>query len=87
MLVEQFLAFAQTMAQQQKLLYIDDWKNKLDDVLSLNGRELLDNAGKISHKMMLNKTSNVYEKYKTKKRKLQKKESLKELEVDIKALR
>lgn len=87
LLVEQFLAFAQSMANQKKLLYIDDWKKKLDDILSLNGRELLDNAGKISHQMMIEKTNEIYVEYKEQKRLEQKKASLSELEKDIKALK
>jgi len=87
LLVEQYLSFAETMATQKKIMYIADWKQKLDDILSLNGRELLKNAGKISKKIMLEKVSLEYEKYKINKKELEKIESLRELEEDIKGLR
>jgi len=87
LLVEQYLAFAEAMASQKKIMYITDWKQKLDDILSLNARELLDNAGQISRDMMLDKSSLVYDKYKENKKELQSVESLKELESDIKAMK
>lgn len=87
LLVEQYLAFAQTMATQQKIMYMDDWISKLDDVISLNGRELLDHYGKISHKLAVEKSSLEYEKYKENKKQIDKIESLKELEEDIKRLK
>ena len=49
LLVEQYLAFAETMAQQQTPMYMKDWTARLDSILQLNGRELLTHAGKISH--------------------------------------
>ena len=41
LLVEQYLAFAETMAQQQTPMYMKDWIERLDRILQLNGRELL----------------------------------------------
>jgi hypothetical protein len=49
LLVEQYLAFAETMAQQHTPMYMKDWIERLDILLQLNGRELLTHAGKISH--------------------------------------
>ena len=46
LLVEQYLAFAVTMAQQQTPMYMQDWTNRLDAILQLNGRELLTHTGK-----------------------------------------
>ena len=86
LLVEQYLAFAETMAQQHKLMYMKDWINKLDEILQMNGRELLNHAGKISRQRMLDKSGKEYEKYKEKQKKLEKQESLKELEQDLKQL-
>jgi hypothetical protein len=86
LLVEQYLAFAETMAQQQKPMYMKDWAKKLDDILQLNGRELLTHAGKISHEMAIDKSSNEYAKYKKDQKKIAKENSLKEIEADIKKL-
>ncbi len=87
LLVEQFLAFAETMAQQQMPMYMKDWLERLDGILQLNGRELLTDAGKISHKMALEKSNIEYQTYKKELKKDQKEQSLKELESDIKKLK
>ena len=87
LLVEQFLAFAETMAQQQTPMYMKDWIERLDVILKMNGRELLTHAGKISHKMALEKSGIEYDKYKEQQKKLEKEASLKELEQDIKRLK
>jgi len=84
LLVEQYLAFAETMASQQMPMYMKDWITRLDVILSLNGRELLTHAGKISHKIAKEKSELEYLKYKEKQKKIQKDISLKELEEDIK---
>jgi hypothetical protein len=87
LLVEQYLAFAETMAQQQTPMYMKDWIERLDTILKMNGRELLDHAGKISHQMALNKSGVEYEIYKEEQKKLSKEASLKEIEEDIKKLK
>jgi hypothetical protein len=87
LLVEQYLAFAETMAQQQKPMYMDDWIRKLDEILQLNGRELLTHAGKISHKLALEKSGAEYEKFREVQKKLSQEANLKEIEEDIKRLK
>lgn len=86
LLVEQYLAFAETQAQQQTPMYMKDWATKLDDILRLNGRQLLTHAGKISRKLADQKSSDEYSKYKTSQKKIEREQSLKELESDIKML-
>ncbi|CAN5163746.1 virulence RhuM family protein [soil metagenome] len=86
LLVEQYLAFAETMAQQQTPMYMKDWISRLDSLLQLNGRELLTHAGKISHDMALHKSEQEYEKYKQTQKQIEKEQSLKEIEEDIKKL-
>ncbi|TAG30065.1 MAG: cell filamentation protein Fic [Sphingobacteriia bacterium] len=87
LLVEQYLAFAETMAQQQTPMYMKDWIQRLDSILQLNGRELLTHAGKISHEMALEKSEKELEKYRIKQKAVEKEQSLKELEQDIKKLK
>lgn len=87
LLVEQFLAFAETMAQQQTPMYMKDWIERLDSILQLNGKELLAHAGTISHQMALNKSDVEYEKFKEEQKKLSKEASLKEIEEDINKLK
>lgn len=86
LLVEQFLAFAETMAQQGTPIYMADWLQRLDSILQLNGRELLTHAGKISHEFALNKSGEEFDKYKINQIALEKEQSLKEIEEDIKRL-
>jgi hypothetical protein len=87
LLVEQYLAFAETMAQQQTPMYMKDWAERLDSILQLNGRELLTHAGQISHQMALDKSSDEYQKYKDVLKTNEIEQSLKEIEADIKKLK
>ena len=87
LLVEQYLAFAETMAQQQTPMYMNDWIKRLDGLLELNGRELLTHAGKISHDMAIEKSSTEFEKFRLARLANQKEQSLKELEQDINDLK
>ena len=87
LLVEQYLAFAETMAQQQTPMYMKDWTARLDSILQLNGRELLTHAGKISHQMALDKSSGEFEKFKEKQKTIEIEQSLKEIEADIKKMK
>jgi hypothetical protein len=85
-LVEQYLAFAETMAQQHTPMYMKNWIGRLDNILQLNGRELLTHAGKISHQMALEKSNQELEKYKEEQKKISFESSLNELENDIKQI-
>jgi hypothetical protein len=87
LLVEQYLAFAETMALQQTPMYMKDWIARLDSILQLNGRELLTHAGKISHEKAVQKSEAEFEKFKIGQRISEKEQSLKELEEDIKKLK
>lgn len=86
LLVEQYLAFAETMALQRTPMYMSDWINRLDTILQLNGRELLTHAGNISHEMAVKKSSDELEKYRLMQQKIEKEQSLKEIEEDIKKI-
>ncbi len=87
LIVEQYLAFAETMAQQQVPMYMKDWIQRLDVILQLNGRELLTHAGVISQDMAKQRVAVEYKKYKEAKKKIDYEQSLKELEEDIKKLK
>lgn len=86
LLVEQYLAFAETMAQQQTPMYMKDWIERLDIILQLNGRELLDNAGKISQQIAKEKAHIELEKYRQTQKQIEYQQSLDEIEKDIKSL-
>lgn len=87
LLVEQYLAFAETMAQEHQPMYMKDWIERLDVILQLNRRELLTHAGKISHQMALDKSTGEYEKYRAQLKQTEHEQSLKEIEEDIKKLK
>lgn len=87
LLVEQYLAFAETMAMQQMPMYMKDWCERLDMIISLNGRELLSHAGKISHEIAKAKSELEYNKYKEIQKEQQNIQNIKELEEDIKRLK
>jgi hypothetical protein len=87
LLVEQYLAFAETMAQQQTPMYMKDWAQRLDAILQLNGRELLSHAGLISHEMALDKSNEEFQKYKQVQKTIESEQSLREIEEDIKKLK
>ena len=86
LLVEQYLAFAETMAQQRTPMYMADWISRLDSLLQLNGRELLTHAGVISHEEALKKSAAEFDKYITTQKVIEKEHSLKEIEEDIKKI-
>ncbi len=87
LLVEQYLAFAETMAQQRTPMYMNDWIQRLDAILQLNGRELLTHAGKISHQMALEKSALEYDKFRETLNQTQHEASLKELEQDLQKIK
>lgn len=87
LLVEQYLAFAETMAQQRTPMRMTDWIGRLDAIIQLNGRELLTHAGKISRQLAQEKAALEYDKFREAQRRIQHEESLKELEEDIKKLK
>lgn len=75
------------MAQQNTPMYMKDWAERLDSILQLNGRELLTHAGNISHQMALDKSSGEFEKFRENRKTIEKEQSLKEIEADIKKLK
>ena len=87
LLVEQYLAFAETIAQQNIPMYMKDWKERLDSILQLNGRELLTHAGTISHQMAIEKSTLEYDKFQKNLKNIEIENSLKEIEEDIKKLK
>jgi len=83
LLVEQYLAFAETMAQQQTPMYMEDWIQRLDAIIELNGRELLTHAGQISHQMAVEKSALEYGKYKEQELQVEHEAIFLELEADF----
>lgn len=59
-LVEQYLVFAEGQAMRRIPMYMQDWITKLNGFLSLNDREILDHAGKISHELAVEHSEKEY---------------------------
>ena len=83
LLVEQYLAFAEAQARRHTPMYMRDWIAKLDDILKLNDRELLTNAGQISHRLAEEIAEKQLNTFRENLRVQERAESLKELEADI----
>ena len=86
LIVEQYLAFAEAQAPAHVPMYMKDWVERLRMVLTMNQRSILEDAGKISHKLALNKATEEYEKYKTRLLEEQHLDSIKELDEHLKQL-
>ncbi|MEI6728699.1 MAG: RhuM family protein [bacterium] len=86
LIVEQYLAFAESMAQNNTPMTMNDWIAQLDTILKMNKKELLNDYGKISHALALAKSDKEFEKFQQKQRDIEKIESLEELSRDLKNL-
>jgi hypothetical protein len=62
-LAEQYLIFAEGQAIRKKTMHMKDWIEKLDGFLTLNDRQILTNAGKISHQLAVDIAEIEYEKF------------------------
>ena len=62
-LVEQYLVFAEGRAMRRIPIYMSEWIVKLNAFLQLNERNILENAGKISHKLAKELAESEYEKF------------------------
>ncbi|PCI24168.1 cell filamentation protein Fic [Candidatus Peregrinibacteria bacterium] len=86
LIVEQYLAFAESMAHSQTPMKMVDWIQRLDVIVQMNGKEILTHYGKVSHALAVEKSDNEYKDFKQEQKEEEKKESLKELEQDLKNL-
>lgn len=65
-MVSAYLEVAELQALNRKPMYMKDWIVRLDDFLKMTGKDILCDAGKISHQQMLEKAQQEYDKYKEK---------------------
>lgn len=63
-MVNGYLELAEIQALNRKPMYMKDWVEKLDEFIKISGNDILQNAGKISHKQALKKANLEYAKYK-----------------------
>jgi len=62
-LVSMYLDFAELQAINRRPMYMQDWIVKLDDFLRLSERDILSDAGKMSHQKAIDKAHAEYDKY------------------------
>lgn len=86
LIVEQFLAYAEAQASAEKPMYMRDWINKLKLILTMNEKNILEHAGKISHKLAIEKVTKEYITYKEQQRKIEHLDSIKQLDKDLKRI-
>lgn len=86
LIVEQFLAFAEAQAKSHVPMYMKDWVERLKMVLVMNQKSILQDAGKISHKMAIEKAEAEFNQFKAKELEQQHLESIKELDADLREL-
>ena len=70
-LVEQYLVFAEGQAMRRITMHMADWITKLDGFLSLNDRNVLDHAGKVSHQMAKELAEKEYDRFHNKRLQLE----------------
>jgi hypothetical protein len=63
-LVEQYLIFAEGQAMRRVPMRMKDWIEKLHGFLTINDRNILQNAGKISHELMKEIADGKFDEYK-----------------------
>jgi hypothetical protein len=62
-LVEQYLGFAEGQAMKRIPMHMKDWIAKLHGFLTLNDREILTHAGRVSHAAAIEKAEREYDKF------------------------
>lgn len=61
-----FLDYAEDMAEEHQIMTMNDWIKEIDDLLKFRKKNILNDAGKISHKKAIEKAENEYEKFRIK---------------------
>lgn len=62
-LVSGYFDFAERHAERRQVLYMSDYIEHLDSILRATGEQVLENAGKISHKQAMDKAQREYRKF------------------------
>ena len=61
-----FIVFAEDEARERHIMTMQDWIDATDDLLKFRRKNILDNAGSISHEQAIEKANKEYEKFKVK---------------------
>ncbi len=79
-LVEQYLVFAEGQALQRVPMYMKDWVERLHEFLQINRKDILKDAGRVSHELAVEIAEKHFDEYK-------KEEATKDVNFDEVALR
>lgn len=63
-IVTAYIEIAEIQAMNKTPMYMSDWITRLDDFLKMTGKNILENAGKISHEIAMQKAHGEYDKFK-----------------------
>jgi hypothetical protein len=69
-IVVMWLDFAEDQAKRRQQVFLKDWTTKLDDFLAFNDREVLQNAGSVSHKQAKKHAEVEYDRFAIERRRL-----------------
>ena len=69
-IVTMYLDYAEMQAENHNAMTMEDWVEKLNAFLQFNGKEILQNAGKISQKVAQELAYKEYDKFKIKQDKM-----------------
>ena len=81
-IVDMYLSFAEMQAEKGIAMYMKDWVKKLNAFLKFNEREILENAGNVSHEVAEMLALKEYEKY----RKEQDKNYISDFDKEVKKI-
>ena len=87
LIVDQYLSFAELQARNRNPMYMKDWISKLNDFMTLNDREILEHAGRISAKMAKELAGSEYEKYRKNRIRIEDAQEMRQLEEGLKDLK
>ena len=85
-IVTMYLDFAEDQARRRKVLYMRDWRAKLDAFLQFNEREILTDAGRVSKAVADRLAEEQFEKFQSRRLKHEAAEETLALEQTIKKL-
>ena len=83
-IVTMYLDYAESQTENYVAMTMEDWVNKLNVFLEFNGKEVLNNSGKVSHKVAQELAYKEYEKYRVRQDKLYKSDFDKFLKLEEK---
>ena len=87
LIVNMYLDYAELQAKGHHPMHMADWENKLSDFLRFNGREVLENFGRIKREVADKRALEQYAQYDAHRRALEAADDVDELAADVKSLK